>query len=40
MYATCFGLYLGNPQARQYKNITNEDCTDMTEDGLSTRKNM
>jgi hypothetical protein len=21
MYATCFGVYLGHPQARQYKNL-------------------
>jgi hypothetical protein len=21
MYATCFGLYLGHPQACQYKNL-------------------
>jgi hypothetical protein len=40
MCATYFGLFLGNPQARQYKNNTKEDCTDMTEDGLSTERNM
>jgi len=40
MYDTCFGLYLGNPQVRQYKNNINEECTDMTGDGLSTGRNM
>jgi hypothetical protein len=25
MYAACFGLYLGQPQACQYKNLTKED---------------
>jgi hypothetical protein len=25
MYATCFGLYLGHPQACQYKNRTKEE---------------
>jgi len=25
MYAACFGLYLGRPQASQYKNLTKED---------------
>jgi hypothetical protein len=24
MCATCFGLYLGHPQACQYKNLTTE----------------
>jgi len=28
MLATCFGLYLGHPQARQYKNHTKEDTTE------------
>jgi hypothetical protein len=25
MCATCFGLYLGHPQACQYKTVTKED---------------
>jgi len=25
MYAKCFGLYLGHPQASQYKNLKKED---------------
>jgi hypothetical protein len=25
MFAACFGLYLGHPQACQYKSHTNED---------------
>ena len=27
MYATCFGLYLGNHQAYQYKNLIHEAIT-------------
>jgi len=27
MCATCFGLYLGLPQACQYKNLIKEDIT-------------
>jgi hypothetical protein len=56
MCTTCFGLYLGNVQACQYKNLTKDVkflsgfympvktvqrfCIDMTEDGLSTGRNM
>ena len=28
MYATCFGLYTGHPQAFQYKNFIREDTTE------------
>jgi hypothetical protein len=29
MHATCYGLYLGSPQACQYKNHIEEDTKEM-----------
>jgi hypothetical protein len=29
MCSTCFDLYLGHPQARKYKSLTNEDTKNL-----------
>ena len=39
MCASCFGLFLGHPQACKYKNLTNEDIIKIATGPLFTVTN-